>query len=686
MILTNMSTKKKLKFKGDLDSILNKHNLNSNTFNKKSKKTTPPLVVEVVKKPPTPKPKPQPQPTKPQPPTPKPQPQSTKQQPQPPQPQSTKQQPLPQQPKPHPTSPKQHPKQPLPQQPKPHPTSPKQHPKQPSQQPKPQPTSPKQHPKQPPPQQPKPHPTSPKQHPKQPPLQQPKPPPQQQPKPHPTSPQYKMNSLNNQPVPTNTRQSTSHSKTKPIIIDPNYTILGESSKPLSKQKQKEIDTFLNKKFVANNKLPSYRRKHSPINNTYNKQLQSIDQDKTYSHTNRLSKINQLIGKAAPSSIQVIKKNYPNDNTVDTTHVITNPINETNNSNETIETNETNNDQDDIPESLKVLQKKRDFLLLQKRKEMEKISKKKSQLKKIHQRKQEIELMYQIEKDKKDLALLRNQQQKLDQITHLESKRIKQELENTQQKINKKSHQSSSSSSASHQTPPSPHQSSPSPHQPSSPHQTKKYNYEGIDISQLVKQNLTKSNKLSSSSNKKTKKRVKFDLTKNKTLKFDKSLAIKEDPTPEDPTPEDPIPENLIPEDPTQSQFYIGESFDINKEKETYLYRDSKECPILATEYPINNDNHDDNTQDNHDNNSHIHNHNHYRKKTFLTQNINPRTHENINKTMSIKPIIHMSDNDKKRWLMRKYGFSNIKNLTQDGTHLIYTILNELPITMGIITK
>jgi hypothetical protein len=44
-----MSSKKKLRIKGNIDDLLNKHNLNSKTFNKKSKTNDTPVVVEVIK-------------------------------------------------------------------------------------------------------------------------------------------------------------------------------------------------------------------------------------------------------------------------------------------------------------------------------------------------------------------------------------------------------------------------------------------------------------------------------------------------------------------------------------------------------------------------------------------------------------------------------------------------------------
>ena len=111
--------------------------------------------------------------------------------------------------------------------------------------------------------------------------------------------------------------------------------------------------FLNSNHVANNKLPSYKRKTSPINQNYLEQLYKLEKDKKYSHTNRLSKINQLIKSS--QNVQVIKNNYNNKNNQNKT------ISEdkvTNNSGlQQTNVNPTNQD-DDIPESLKILQKKK----------------------------------------------------------------------------------------------------------------------------------------------------------------------------------------------------------------------------------------------------------------------------------------------------------------------------------------
>ena len=56
------------------------------------------------------------------------------------------------------------------------------------------------------------------------------------------------------------------------------------------------------------------------------------------------------------------------------------------------------------------------------------------------------------------------------------------------------------------------------------------------------------------------------------------------------------------------------------------------------------------------------------------------------KSTLLKPNIYMGNNDKKRWIMKKYGFSNLKNLSRNGTNIIYRILNELPINIVRLNK
>ena len=112
----------------------------------------------------------------------------------------------------------------------------------------------------------------------------------------------KRRQVNNLPT-NNPKQSTSKpisnsvadSNLKPITIDLNYTVCGEKPKTLTKKKQRELEMFLNKKFIPSNKTPEYKRKVSPMSNVYREQLEKVSNEKSHvRHTNRISKINELV--------------------------------------------------------------------------------------------------------------------------------------------------------------------------------------------------------------------------------------------------------------------------------------------------------------------------------------------------------------------------------------------------------
>ena len=189
---------------------------------------------------------------------------------------------------------------------------------------------------------------------------------------------------------------------------------------------------------------------------------------------------------------------------------------------------------------------------------------------------------------------------------------------------------------------------------------KKYNYEGIEIKNLIKNNQTKSHK-PFDSKKKTKKRVQFDLSKNETLKFDKNKPIHNDDenkfsSKEQNNTDVPYKENIA------LNIFTGETFDIDNSETAYKFR-TNNCPIEEI------------------NDKFINNQSNNQLNT-----INMCFNLEEKKSTLLKPNIYMGNNDKKRWIMKKYGFSNLKNLSRNGTNIIYNILNELPINIIRLNK
>jgi hypothetical protein len=435
----------------------------------------------------------------------------------------------------------------------------------------------------------------------------------------------------------NNNNNNKNNNLKPISIDLNYNVCGEKPKTLTKKKQREIENFFNKKFVPSNKTPDYRRKISPMSNKYKEELEKVGQNNSLRYTNRISRINELVNNR--NDIKVFRNNSKQIQQNSQQGQQNNQQSQQNN-----QQNQQNNQQNsdsDIPESLKALKKKREFLLQQKRKEMEKLTRKKNQLRKIHQRKEEIAILKQIEQDKKELDLLRLQQLKMDQINHSEEQKFKLELERTKNQQSQQQGQQQGQQQDQQQGQQQIQQQS----------QQKKYNYEGIDIRKLVKKNLTKhQNKIvtnsDNNSNKKTKKRVNFDLQRNQVLKFDKNKPIINQT------------KELKLED---LNFNTGETFEIKSTSQVYKIYES-DNPISDTCSNIISD-------DNILNNNII----------FILNNS-----AGINDDKKL--ILQMGTNEKKRWLMKKYGFKNIRELNNKQTNLIYSILNSLDIKFIIKDK
>ena len=53
---------------------------------------------------------------------------------------------------------------------------------------------------------------------------------------------------------------------------------------------------------------------------------------------------------------------------------------------------------------------------------------------------------------------------------------------------------------------------------------------------------------------------------------------------------------------------------------------------------------------------------------------------------SKKLLLNMGNNDKKRWLMKKYGFKNLREISNKHTHLIYSILNDISVKFIHVSK